>query len=71
MAIAKKASVDFVKLLIESGSPDLFTNKDKYGNNLLHLACRFNAPVKVVELLLDNGPADIITTENMYGTFLE
>lgn len=67
VAIAKKASVDFVKLLIESGSPDLFTNKDKYGNNLLHLACRFNAPVKVVELLLDNGPVDMITAENMYG----
>ena len=66
MVITKKASVDF-----ESGSPDLFTKKDKYGNNLSHLACRFNAPVKVVELLLDNGPADIITTENMYGTFLE
>jgi len=66
-AVAKKVSVDFVKLLIESGSPDLFTNEDKYGNNLLHLACRFNAPVKVVELLLDNGPEGMITAKNMYG----
>jgi len=66
-AVAKKVSVDFVKLLIESGSPDLFTNEDKYGNNLLHLACRFNAPVKVVELLLDNGPEGMIIAKNMYG----
>ena len=59
-AVTKKVSVDFVKLFIESGSPHVFTNKDKHRNNLLHLVGPFNIPVKMVELFLDNGPEDLI-----------
>lgn len=65
-AATNRGSLDVVQNIV-SVDKNLITGTNRFGNNAVHMACRFNTDYEVIHFLFKTGGPEILTARNDFG----